>query len=890
MPFFHSVSAEEALKKLQSDSRIGLTGGEAAARLSRYGANALIETRRKSLLSLFLEQFTDFLVIILIAAAVVSGFLGEWLDAGAILAIVVLNAVVGFVQEYKAEQALEALKKMVAPQARVLRDGGEKKISARELVPGDIVFLEAGDQIPADCRLLEAMSLQVSEAALTGESTPISKDAGVALAEKTAVADRKNSVFMGTVITRGIGRAVVAATGMQTEFGKIAQQVQSVEEEATPLQQKLEAVGRRLAQAALAIVVIVFALGVWRGFPLIEMFLTSVSLAVAAVPEGLPAIMTITLAIGVQRMARRNAIIRKLRAVETLGSANVICTDKTGTLTRNEMTVRKVFFDGREIDVSGAGYSTRGQFTAGGKQFAAGSEDFKLFLRAVALCTSANLEERGNSVAVLGDPTEGALVVLAAKAGVVKQQELKRFHKAYELPFESERKMMSVICEHEEGRFAFVKGAPETIVGKCEKLLVDGKEKPISEADKKIILQKNNEFASQALRVLAVAYRPVPVQRDYQFEQVEQKLVFLGLAGMIDPPREEAKQAIALCKSAGIRVIMVTGDNPLTAQAIASELGMSGVRAVTGLELDEMSDAEFGQLVLSTSVFARVSPEHKLRIVGALKNLGHVVAMTGDGVNDAPALKKADIGIAMGITGTDVSKEASDMVLADDNFASIVNAVEEGRIIYDNIVKSIYYLLSCNIGEILAVFAATLLSWPLPLVPIQILWMNLVTDGLPALALGMDAEEPGVMRRPPRDKREEILDGRNAAYFLAIGFLMAVGTLALFQYELLQGSGLEKARSIAFSTIILFQLFHALNSRSRVHSLFSIGVFRNKLLWLAFLAALVLQIVITQTDVLESVFKTQAMSLTEWLLSIAVASSVFWLYEAWKYVKRRHAT
>jgi Ca2+-transporting ATPase len=890
MPSFHSITHQAALDELKSGGQKGLPSGEAARRLLEHGYNELKEAPKKGLLAMFFEQFTDLLVVILIIAAVISGFLGEWIDAGAIIAIVILNAVVGLVQDYRAEKALDALKKMVAPTARVVRDGVEKRIAARELVPGDVIILEAGDQVPADCRLLESMSLQLSEATLTGESAPVGKDAEAVFKEKTAVADRDNSVFLGTIVTRGIGRAVVTATGMRTEFGKIASQVQAVEEELTPLQQKLEVVGKRLAQASLAIVAVVFVVGVARGFPLVDMFLTSVSLAVAAVPEGLPAIVTITLALGVQRMAGRNAIMRKLRAVETLGSADVIATDKTGTLTRNEMTVRKLFFSGAELDVTGTGYALNGGFQTSGQKFDTGDDGFIQFLRAGALCTSARLESSGHGVAnVIGDPTEGALLVLGEKAGVGKDGELRQYKRVYELPFESERKMMSTIHAHGSKRYAFVKGAPETVLDHADRILTGGKVRKMTLADKKLLLAKNNEFASKALRVLAVAYREVPKAAKYSDKQVEQKLIFLGIVGMIDPPREEVKSAIALCKTAGIRVVMVTGDNPLTAGAIARELGLPvGLKPWTGLELDELADKEFEETVLANNVFARVSPEHKLRIVGALKKHGHVVAMTGDGVNDAPALKKADIGIAMGITGTDVTKEASDMVLADDNFASIVNAVREGRIIYDNIVKSIYYLLTCNVGEIIAIFVATLLGWPMPLLPIQILWMNLVTDGLPALALGMDPEEPGVMDRQPRSRNEEILSPSNGAYLLAIGSIIAIGTLGLFAFELfVDHSSLEKARSMAFSTIIFFQFFHALNSRSRTSSLFSIGVFKNKLLWLAIFAGIVLQVLITQTSILEAVFKVEPLSLLEWGTVIAVSSSVFVIYELWKYFKRR---
>ncbi len=893
---FHALSACEALKKLGSSER-GLSEEEARARLARFGANALREKKRESALTMFLSQFTDLLIIILVIAAVISGFLGEWLDAYAILAIVALNGVIGFAQEYKAEKALEAIKKMAAPKARVVRAGVERRIEARDLVPGDVLVIEEGDRVPADCRLLEAVSLEVDEAALTGESMPSKKNALLVAGEKQPVNEQVNMLFLGTVVTRGRALAVVTATGMNSELGKIAEAVAGEPEQQTPLQKKLSVLGKQLSAAALVIVVFVFLVGVARGFQALEMFLVAVSLAVAAIPEGLPAVVTIALAVGVQRMVRKNAIIRKLPAVETLGAATVICTDKTGTLTKNELTVRKLFADGVFFSVTGEGYALRGDFIdEKGKKISPlkNKELFEL-LRVGVLCNNSNLalDASGAKASVVGDPTEACLLVLAEKAGL-NYKKLREEHAfVAEIPFDSTRKMMTVTRVESVGkRKAFVKGACETILAKSTRILKNGVEEKLSETEKKKILEANSQMASRALRVLAFAYRFVEKNEFPESEAIEKNLVFVGLAGMMDPPRPEAKTAVAACRDAGVRVVMITGDNPDTARAVARELGLlqqDGARIVTGAELNDFSDAQLREIVEDVVVYARVSPEHKLRIVNALKTRGEIVAMTGDGVNDAPAVKKADIGVAMGITGTDVTKEASDMVITDDNFASIERAVEEGRVIYDNILKSVRYLVSCNIGELAAIFLAVMAGLRSPLAPIQILWMNIVTDSPPALALAMDPRDPDVMKRPPRNPKEKILSRESSFEMLLVGLLVAFGTLGVFAWYLnSSASEALKAGTMTFSVIILFQKFLALAvSGSKNKLVLQTGLFRNKWLWLAIAFGVGSQVLITEWAPAQAVFQTVSLSAFDWLVVLAVSSTGFLLPEVAKLFKKK---
>ena len=870
---WHSSGAHDAVVKLAS-SLHGLSQKEAERRFAEIGPNELKEAPRAGPLRLFVGQFEDFMILILIAAAVVSALLGELLDAGAIIAIVVLNAVLGFVQEYRAEKAIAALKRMSAPMARVLRDGRERKVEARLLVPGDIVILAEGDRVPADCRLLEAVALEADEAALTGESLPVHK-ISEAVPENAPLAERKSMLFAGTVVTRGRGRAAVTETGMRTELGKIAQLVQDTQDEDTPLKKRLAAMGKQLGVLALGICAVVFLAGFLRGEDALEMFLTSVSLAVAAIPEGLPAVVTITLAVGVQRMVKRKAIIRKLPAVETLGAATVICSDKTGTLTKNEMTVRELWLPGAEYDVTGSGYAPAGDFLRAGKRVDALKDGgARLLMETGVLCNNASFDEGR----VLGDPTEGSLLVLAAKAGLGVERTRRDNAFVSEIPFDSSRKMMTVLRKQGGAVTAYTKGAAEVVVEECAFVLRNGKAVRMTPELRRGILDANKALASKALRVLGFAVKAGA-------KDAENDMTFVGMVGMNDPPRPEAKEAISLCKTAGIRVLMITGDNAETAKAVARELGIRSEGALTGDDIDALSDDEFDKAVAQVSVFARVSPEHKLRIVGALKKRGEIVAMTGDGVNDAPALKKADIGIGMGITGTDVSKEASDMIIVDDNFASIVAAVEEGRIIFDNIVKTVRYLISCNVGEVLTIFIAVIAGLKTPLLPIQILWMNLVTDSMPALALGMDPKDPDVMGRKPRNPSESILNKRTLVSAFSVGLLMCAGVLGVYLYTMPEG--LEKARTMAFTTIIFFQFFYAFSVRSDRRSIISIGALSNRLLVGAVALAAILQVAIIYLPAAQLIFKTSPLVASDFALAIAVSSTALLLPELYKLVKRR---
>jgi Ca2+-transporting ATPase len=891
---WHSIGLNQVFGKIDS-SENGLVSEEAEKRIQVHGFNELKEAKHRGPVQIFFGQFANFLILLLIAAALVSGFLQEWLDAGAILAIVVLNAVFGFVQEYRAEKAIQALKQMVAPQAKALRGGKTVLVPARELVPGDIIFLEAGDKVPADARLIEAPHLEVDEASLTGESVPVAKNAAAVCRQEATIGDKENLVFLGTVVSSGRAKAVVVETGMNTEIGRIAELVQEVGEEETPLKIKLEKLGKQLGLIVLAIVAVVFLVGVGRGIELINMFLTSVSLAVAAVPEGLPAVVTITLAIGVQRMARRNAVVRKLPAVETLGAATVICTDKTGTLTRNEMTVTKIFANNAFYSVSGAGYSFKGEFFDERDRKLVDFKNLELVAGTSALCNNASLSEEEGKVRVVGDPTEAALMVLARKAGISKEELVKEMKFVDELSFDSARKMMSVIYEEKKSSkqlLVFSKGAPEVVLKKCSKILLEGKEKSLGPGDKKKLLEQNSLMASQALRVLALAYRRMPKKMpQYTAENVEKELVFIALVGMMDTPREEVRAALEKCRQAGINVVMITGDNKETAVAVGKEIGLIGSgewKAVTGEELNEFGDDELEREVESIKIYARVSPEHKLRIVEAWRKKGHIVAVTGDGVNDAPALKKSDIGVAMGITGTDVAKEASNMVLADDNFASIVNAVEEGRTIYNNIGKTVNFLLSCNIGEVLVIFLAIIIGFPLPLIPIQILWMNFVTDGLPALALGMDSTDSEAMKKPPRNPKEEILNRKKMVKLLAIAVLMTAATLGIYWFYLDRGEIV--ARTMAFNTLIVSQLFIALYWHAGEKQVHEVGFGKNRMLLLAIGVGLALQLAVTHVAFAQKIFETTAISALEWGVVLAASAAVLVASELKKLVWPNPAT
>jgi Ca2+-transporting ATPase len=877
---YHAMDIERVLHSLKT-GREGLSGGEAQRRLREFGYNELIERKRITPLQIFLSQFKDVFVIMLLVATGIAFLIGEIIDASTIAVIVILNSMVGFIQEYRSEKAMEAMRKLTAPRARVVRDGREKIIPAREVVPGDITVLETGDRIPADGRLIEAIELKMNEAVLTGESTPVGKVTET-IDERTPVPDRKNFVFMATHVIHGRGRAVITSTGMQTQFGKIAEMVQEVEEEEMPLKRKLEGFAKRLGMFVVVICAVIFALELYEIFiirihpeveavrGIITAFQTSVALAVSAVPEGLPAVVTVSLALGARELARRKAIIRKLASTETLGATTVICSDKTGTLTKGEMTVREIYVNGRVIGVTGVGYESVGDFLWGGRPIQPKKDvNLSLLLRAGTLCTNAQYDGKD----ILGDTTEGALIVAAAKAGMTKKDLEAAYPRVHEVPFTSERKRMTTVHRTPDGKLvAYVKGATEIILERCTHVLRDGKPKRLDEQGRRAILTTNEEMARRALRVLAVAYRELPRVKKIEDEAVERDLIFVGLMGMIDPPREEAIEANRLCQQAGIKTVMITGDHKLTAIAIAKELGMlkSG-RVLTGTELDQLSDEEFEKIVEEVTVYARVSPEHKIRIVRALKKKGHIVAMTGDGVNDAPALKEADIGVAMGITGTDVTREASDMVLADDNFATIVKAVEGGRTIYDNIRKFSFFLLRCNFDELAVIGTFALLGLELPLTASMILWINLVTDGGPALALSMDPPDKDVMRRPPRNPKEGILHGRLASIIISF-ICQFLGTAVLFYLAYyVWGRPLAEARTLAFAQATLRELFIVWNCRSERHNAFKMGFTSNKFLLLAVLLSALGTLLIPYVGL----FGTIPLDLTEWLIVLCISLSAF---------------
>ncbi len=856
MPEFYNLSAAEALEALGSSHK-GLSSAEAEKRLKEHGPNVITEEDRIHPLKIFLDQFRSPLVWILIAAMAISFAVKERIDFYVIGAIVVINAFLGFLQEYKAEKSIIALKKLISLKATVLRDGDEKEINAEELVPGDVVLLETGDKVPADARAISVFNLEAQEAALTGESVPVAKHSE-AIKKEAAVADRDNMVFSGTIVTKGRGTAVVTSTGMETEIGKIAGIIQKTTPELTPLQKKLLHLGKFLGIAVIIITFFVFGAGILTGKPKFQMFLAAIALAVAAIPEGLPAVVTLALSLGVQKMTRKNALIRRLPSVETLGACTVICSDKTGTLTHNEMTVKKIYANREIIHVEGSGYEPEGRFSKEPK-------GFELLLKAGVLNNNSKLKKENSEWLVIGDPTEAALLVSAKKAGIDVEYFQEQYPRIEEIEFSSESKRMTTVHEKDSKRIAFTKGAPEVVLSLCRKLLLNGKIHPLSRREIESIMKANEEFAKEALRVLGFAYKEIAGK-----EEAEKDMVFIGLQAMIDPPRKEAREAIAKCRTAGIKVVMITGDHLSTAKAIAKDLGIEG-RAVSGLELEKMED--FDSAAEDIAIYARVNPAHKLKIIEALKKKKHIVAMTGDGVNDAPALKKADIGIAMGITGTDVAKEASDMVLADDNFASIVGAVEEGRIIFDNVKKFVEYLLSSNMGEVLTILIAILLGLPLPLIALQILWINLVTDGLPALALGMEPPEKGIMHRKPRKIEENIVNKRRGVTILLIGIIMMLGTLAIFdRYK--PELNLAYAQTVAFTTLMMFQMFNVVNMRSEEESVFKLGLFSNKWLIGAVALSVLLQVAVIYIPFLNTAFGTIPLKAIDWVWSIAISASV----------------
>ncbi|OFV97163.1 MAG: ATPase [Acidobacteria bacterium RIFCSPLOWO2_12_FULL_54_10] len=879
---WHTLHAEEVMERLNSGVQ-GLSSAEASLRLDKYGPNELLASRRISPWKLLLDQFKNILIVILIIATVLSGFMGHLVEAIAIAVIVLFAAFLGFVQEFRAERAMEMLQRMAAPITSVIRDGEEAEIPAQELVPGDIILIKAGDKIAADARLFEAINLKLDEASLTGESVPVDKYSERITTAELAIGDRKNMIYSGTSATYGRGRAIVVATGMDTEFGRIAQLLQKVEISRTPLQENLDNTGYALARAALVVVALIAGVGLLHGRPFMEMLLFGIALAVAVVPEALPAVVTISLAIGVQRMVKRHALIRRLPAVETLGSVSIICSDKTGTLTKDEMTVRKIWVAGEILDVTGEGYIPVGQFMRDGAAIKP-SGPLLTLLQSAALACDAHLLRRdsGGTWDIKGDPTEGAIVVAAAKAGLHKTELDATYPRVHEIPFTSESKRMTTLHGSPDNLTAYSKGAPEIIIASCSRIMTQQGELPLNEDVRETILEQAQIMASLALRVLAVARKS-----EATIESAEHEMAFLGLLGMIDPPRPEAKASIRKCEEAGIQVTMITGDHPVTANAIASELGISkSSRVLTGKELEAMPDEELERESETIRVYARVSPAHKLRIVTALQKRGHIIAMTGDGVNDAPALKKADIGIAMGITGTDVAKEAAAMTLTDDNFASIVAAVEEGRGIFDNIRKYLMYLLSSNIGEIGLMAGATLLGMPLPLSAVQILYINLATDGLPALALAVDPPASDLMRFPPRNPRVGIFTRPVIALMLAGGGWSAIVNLALFAWALHSNLPLPEAMTLTFVSLVMIQFFKAYSFRSDRHSIL-IQPFTNKWLNLSILWEILLLVCIVYLPIFNVPFGTYALTVQEWILAISLAFTVVPVLELVKWLERR---
>jgi Ca2+-transporting ATPase len=886
----HALPPEAALRVFESHGERGLSAAEAQARVKKHGTNELREAPPAPAWKRLLAHFTELVVLILIGAAALSGIMGDFADAIAILAIVLLNGILGFLQEDKARKALAALQKLAAPLVKVFRDGRRELLPAKQIAPGDIVDLEAGDHVPADARLLDGGNLRVQEAALTGESVPVEKDWRAELPAATPLAERRNMAHMGTVVSAGRARALVVATGMSTELGRIAGLLQHVEAAPTPLQRKLSELGRTLVVVCLVLVALIFAMRMARGGGFFETLMTSVSLAVAAVPEGLPAVVTLALALGLQRMVKRHALVRKLPSVETLGAVTVICSDKTGTLTRNEMTVRVVIAGGARHDVSGAGYAPEGDFTLDGKVIDPQRDPALLrALHTAVRCNSASLHQKktGGGWEVIGDPTEGALLAAARKAGV----EPPPARTLAEIHFDSDRKAMSVIAREDSGRTVMhTKGAPEVLLKMCSHIFSGAEALPLNDERRERVLRQSAELAGSALRVLAVAEREDPDFRGGAF--VEEGLVFEGLFGMIDPPREEAKAAVSRCREAGIRPVMITGDHPVTALALARELGIAGAadRAVSGGDLDALTDEALSEQMPGIAVCARVTAEHKLRIIKALKKRGEITAMTGDGVNDAPAIRCADIGIAMGLTGSDVTKEASAMVLTDDNFASIVNAIEEGRGIYDNIRKFLQYLLATNAGEVLLLFFAAMIGWPVPLAAIQILWINLVTDGLPALALAMEPPEPDIMRRPPRPPRQPVIGRGDALRILACGLMVAAAAAAGFAILCADGGNtLGRARTAAFCITAFAQLALAFGFRSRRYTLPQLGVFSNRYLLGAILLSALLQAAVVLLPFAQPLVGAGTLSPGDWGLIAGLSLLPVTLLETAKMLFRKEA-
>ncbi|MEA4888766.1 MAG: cation-translocating P-type ATPase [Clostridiaceae bacterium] len=888
----YEETKEQIITQLDVDPQKGLTSEEAGRRLIQYGSNVLREKKRQSWFSKLLNQFKDTMVLILIAACVLSAFFQEWVDALVILAIVIINAVLGLIQEGRAERAIEALQKMTSPQARVLRNGQQQAIPAADLVPGDLVLLEAGDLTPADIRLTECSSLKAEEASLTGESMPVEKNADKVLPADTPLGDRYNLVFMSTPITYGRGRGLVYATGSKTEIGQIADRLQSIQEEATPLQRSLNQLGKWLGLICMAVCAIVFLQGILMKGAFLQVFMTAISLAVAAIPEGLPAVVTIVLAMGMKRMAERHAIVKRLLAVETLGSVDVICSDKTGTLTQNEMTVTQLYYENRGIDVEGRGYRPEGRLlNPTTHEQAEHNAVLDRLLTIGVLCNDAALVDRADKeTGILGDPTEAALLVVGAKAGLHQQPLKERYPRIADLPFDSERKMMTTVHRgfSETGLLSLTKGAPDIVLNRCCSILTEDGPQPLTDRQRAEILEANHRMAVSALRILAFACK---VHAENPLDP-EQDMIFVGLMGMIDPARPEVRDAIALCAGAGIRPVMITGDYRDTAVAIAQDLGMMkpGDEVMTGAEIDQLSEQQLQSQVEKTVVYARVSPDHKVKIVTALRSMGHIASMTGDGVNDAMALKSADIGVAMGITGTDVAKGTADMILTDDNFATIVAAVREGRIIYSNIRKFVGFLLSCNVGEILVIFLSTLFLGPqyVPLLPIQLLWLNLVTDSFPALALGQEKGEPDIMRQKPRGIKEPIMNRLMLSTILIQSLAIFGAVFSAFQIGMRfypgQGEASSGARTFAFATLILAELLRSYSARSEKHPVWRLGLFSNHTLNKAVGISGVLLLLAIYVPFLNPVFSTIQLVLADWLVIVPLAFVPFAIAEISKWL------
>ena len=881
---YYDEAADAVLMALNSSEK-GLSSEEAENRLKKYGKNELQEEEKVSVLKLLLSQFKSILIVILIAAALVSALFGELIDAMVILFTVFVAGVLGFIQEYRAEKSIKLLKSLTSPEATVVRDGNEVRMPSSTLVPGDILLLQAGDRIPADARLLETLALKIDESSFTGESLSIEKGNGV-LPPETPEPDRRNMVYTGTAATYGKGKAVVTATGMNTSFGRLAKLLGGIERERTPLQAKLDQFGRWIGVATIVVVAFVAVLGILRGFSPFEMFLWGVALAVAAIPEALPAVVTVGLALGVRRMIKRHALIRRLPSVETLGSTNIICTDKTGTLTQNKMTVEKIFVNGAVLNVTGNGYEPVGEFLCEDITTSCDSHLHRLLV-AGTLCNDAGLVREKETWGIKGDPTEGALVVVAAKAGIRKNALEEKNRRVGEVPFSSERKRMTTLNISEEGLYAYSKGAPEVIIASCTRISLGEYEEELTPEIRKNILDIVNEMANQSLRVMGFSY--CKLEKEIDLEEAENDMVFAGLMGMRDPPREEVKVAIATCASAGIRTVMITGDHRTTASSIAKELGIlrEGDLVLTGAELEVMDNRKFEEIVERISVYARVYPEQKLKVVEALKKKGYVVAMTGDGVNDAPALKAADMGIAMGITGTDVSKEASSMILTDDNFASIVSAVEEGRNILKNIKNFIGYGLTCHIGLVLIVLIGVLTWEVLPVIAVQILWINLITDGLPPMALSVEAPDKGLMKQKPIRSKEGLVSKRMILSSLGLGFLIALQSLGVIHWALNEEVPLIKIQTLIFTLVVISLMFNAFNWRSEKSSVFSLGFFTNRSLIYAVLSTVLLQLAAIYIPILQTAFRTVPLSLSDWGIIIPLASTTLIVMEFAKYLEQK---